>query len=134
MNLRKIHQLVGIGLVSLTLNGCDWVYRPDIQQGNIMTDTQIAQLRQGMTIGEVKKLFGTPVLEQTGLDELEASEKTALLGDGSSELGDEDEEDEKDLMKIEYVYFYQPGYGKSTRKRISLTFEDEKLVKFRVTT
>jgi hypothetical protein len=131
MNLRRTQSLIRILLLSLTLNGCYGLYRQDIQQGNLMTEMQITQLRQGMTPREVKKLLGTPVLVQTALDELDIDEKTPLLSSTSEKLLDNEE---KDLMRMEYVYFYQPGHGKSIQKRISLVFEDEKLMEFKMLT
>jgi outer membrane protein assembly factor BamE len=41
--------------------GCS-VYRPDIQQGNLITSEQVAQLKEGMTRLQVQALLGSPLL------------------------------------------------------------------------
>ena len=40
-------------------------YKPDIQQGNIITQTQVNQLKKGMTEKQVIAILGTPVAEKT---------------------------------------------------------------------
>ena len=47
-------------LVSLALTAC--VYRIDIQQGNLLEDTDIAQVEVGMTRSQVQFLLGTPMV------------------------------------------------------------------------
>ena len=37
-------------------------YRPDVQQGNIITKDMVEQLRPGMTRDQVRFLLGTPML------------------------------------------------------------------------
>lgn len=61
MNRRSI-LLAGIiiGLLGLILSGC--VYRPDVQQGNIITNSQVKSLRHGMRIRQVRSLLGDPLL------------------------------------------------------------------------
>ncbi len=44
---------------SLNLAGC--VYRIDIQQGNVVTQQQVNQLRPGMTPNQVRYIIGTPL-------------------------------------------------------------------------
>src|SRR5882672_7453552 len=56
----------------LCLAGCDsmrsWAptfvqpYRPDIQQGNVVTREMVEQLRESMTRDQVRFLLGTPLL------------------------------------------------------------------------
>jgi hypothetical protein len=129
MHFKRAYTLISLVLLSFSLTGFQWFYRPDIHQGNIITEKEIAQLRQGMTIREVKKIFGTPVLEQTALEELSTEHTKSSDGE---EVAIENEE--ADIMRMEYVYFYQTESNKPTRKRISLFFEDEKLIKFKVFT
>lgn len=52
-------------LISLTLalglTGCsDWVYRQDIQQGNVLEEEDLTQLQLGMTKRQVLVLLGSP--------------------------------------------------------------------------
>ena len=46
--------------MSLALAGC--VYRIDIQQGNLLDDTDIAEVEVGMTRSQVQFLLGTPMI------------------------------------------------------------------------
>ena len=47
-------------LVSLMLAAC--VYRIDIQQGNLLEDSNVAQVEVGMTRSQVQFLLGTPMV------------------------------------------------------------------------
>lgn len=60
----------GLGLVSgvLLLNGCAveryfLEYRVNVQQGNVVEQKNIAQLRPGMTRDQVRYVLGTPLLQ-----------------------------------------------------------------------
>lgn len=84
-----------------SLCGCQYpLYKADIQQGNIIKDEQLSRLKLGMTKFEVKSLFGSPMLNS--------------------------ETDDHWL----YVYYYKPGYGKSHRKKINLSFKKNQLSHF----
>ena len=56
----KFLQLSAAFGLLLTLNAC--IYKMDIHQGNVLEDTQIAQLETGMLKTEVISLLGTPQL------------------------------------------------------------------------
>jgi outer membrane protein assembly factor BamE len=59
--MRKI--LIPVLLVCLaTASGCS-VYRPTIQQGNILDPNQISKLKLGMSKRQVMFVMGTPLLE-----------------------------------------------------------------------
>lgn len=64
--LKQIKILLLI-LSCLLLAGCSifCIYRPTINQGNILCDDAIAQLRPGMTTDQVLYLMGTPILTNT---------------------------------------------------------------------
>ncbi|MGD8587350.1 MAG: outer membrane protein assembly factor BamE [Chromatiales bacterium] len=55
-------------ILGLTLTGCSsWsdlslVHTPDIQQGNIITPEQVAELKPGMSKRQVRFVLGTPLL------------------------------------------------------------------------
>src|SRR5690606_10713093 len=51
---------VGALVVGLVLSGC--AYRMDIQQGNIVEQEAIDQVREGMTRSQVQFLLGTPMI------------------------------------------------------------------------
>jgi len=54
--------------LAAVLGACSWVPRPiseykiDIQQGNVLTQDMVSQLRPGLTKDQVRFLLGTPVL------------------------------------------------------------------------
>jgi outer membrane protein assembly factor BamE len=48
--------------VLLTSLGACALYRPEIQQGNLITAEQVAQLKVGMTRTQVQAVLGTPLL------------------------------------------------------------------------
>ena len=52
-----------ISLILIGLAGCGLVYEQDIQQGNVVTDEMLNNLRLGMSKTEVKYYLGTPLLE-----------------------------------------------------------------------
>nr|WP_092013470.1 outer membrane protein assembly factor BamE [Marinobacter daqiaonensis] len=51
-------------LLLLTLTGCVFpgVYKINIQQGNIVTEEELAQLEPGMTRAQVHSALGTPLV------------------------------------------------------------------------
>jgi outer membrane protein assembly factor BamE len=44
--------------------GCSWshAYQPDIQQGNIVSQSMITQIKPGMTRDQVENILGQPIL------------------------------------------------------------------------
>lgn len=65
-------RLVLLCLISLSLlsTGCSWVKFPgvhkvDVQQGNIVDQEMIDQLRPGMTKSQVRFVLGTPLVVDT---------------------------------------------------------------------
>lgn len=64
------HMTVGIlavSLMSLSQSGCSAfaVYKIDIPQGTPLTQSQIAQVKIGMTMQQVRYLLGTPAVTNT---------------------------------------------------------------------
>ena len=47
-------------LGSAILSGC--VYRPDVQQGNLITTSEVKSIKKGMTASQVKSKLGDPLL------------------------------------------------------------------------
>jgi outer membrane protein assembly factor BamE len=83
---------------ALIISGCHIVYRPNIQQGNILQQSTIDQLKLGMTKEKVSYLLGSCVLQSPF-----------------------------QLDRQDYVYFFQPGYGEPLQKRVSLIFSNGRL-------
>jgi outer membrane protein assembly factor BamE len=92
-----IKRIISFFLVCI-LSACAIVYRPDIQQGNILTQSTIDQLKIGMTEEQVRYLLGSCVLEPVFQDN-----------------------------RSDYVYFYQPGHGESIQRHVTLFFSAGKL-------
>ena len=76
-------------------------YRPDVHQGNIITQEMVDQLRQGMTREQVRFMLGTPLL--------------------TSEF-------HKD--RWDYPYYLNPLKGQVQMRRLTVHFKDNKLERF----
>ncbi len=78
------------------------VHRIDVQQGNVVTQEQVDQLRPGMTRQQVRYLLGTPLIQDTFHPE-----------------------------RWDYVYYFKPGRGEPQETKITLVFRDERLHEIR---
>jgi outer membrane protein assembly factor BamE len=58
--LRRISALLALLGAAWILSGC--VYRPDIQQGNLLQIDDVDQVKAGMTRSQVRYLLGTPMI------------------------------------------------------------------------
>ena len=75
-------------------------YKPEIQQGNYVSQDIVAQLKPGMTREQVRFLLGTPLLT----DIFHAD-------------------------RWDYVYFREGTDGKREQRRVALFFADNKLAR-----
>ncbi len=61
-------RLAGLLFLAAAAAGCSWVPRPiseykiDIQQGNVLTQEMVSQLKPGLTKDQVRFILGTPIL------------------------------------------------------------------------
>jgi len=78
------------------LAGC--VYKVPVQQGNIITDKEVAKLHRGMSPNQVARVMGNPVLDNIYLSN-----------------------------KVIYVYTIQKGYRKRHERRLYVTFVNNKV-------
>jgi outer membrane protein assembly factor BamE len=65
-NCLRLHRLIPTTatiLIGIWLSGC--VYRIDIQQGNLLEQTDIDQVQVGMTRSQVQFLLGTPMVSDS---------------------------------------------------------------------
>ena len=88
--------------VSITLSGCGiipGVYKIDVQQGNVVTQDMVDQLRPGMTQRQVRFIMGTPLIQDTFHPE-----------------------------RWDYLYSLKSGRSDRVQERISLNFDDNRLV------
>jgi outer membrane protein assembly factor BamE len=76
-------------------------YRPDVHQGNIITQEMVDQLRLGMTREQVRFMLGTPML--------------------TSEFHKE---------RWDYPYYLNPRTGPVQTRRLTVYFKDNKLERF----
>ena len=86
--------LVGL----LALAGCSFpgVYKIDIQQGNVVTQDMIDQLRPGMSRRQVRFIMGNPLLTDTF-----------------------------HTNRWDYLYSLQPGGGERQQERMTLIFNEK---------
>ncbi|RME33385.1 MAG: outer membrane protein assembly factor BamE, partial [Gammaproteobacteria bacterium] len=78
-----------------------WVYRIDVQQGNVVTQEMLAQLRPGMDKRKVRYIMGTPLVIDTFHQD-----------------------------RWDYIYSYRGGRSWTReQRRVSLYFEDDRLVR-----
>lgn len=73
-------------------------YKIDIQQGNVITQEMINQLRPGMTRAQVQYVMGTPLVEDTF-----------------------------NRDRWDYVYSLQPGGKEREQKTVTLLFDNDQL-------
>ncbi|MCW3150646.1 outer membrane protein assembly factor BamE [Stutzerimonas stutzeri] len=89
--------LTSLTLVGLfALAGCSFpgVYKVDIQQGNVVTQDMIDQLRPGMTRKQVRFIMGNPLITDTF-----------------------------HANRWDYLYSIQPGGSPRQQERVSLVFD-----------
>lgn len=83
-----------------SLTGLVDPYRIDVRQGNYVDQDMVAQLRKGMTRDQVRFVLGTPLVVDAFRDN-----------------------------RWDYVYLYVPGEGESQSRKLSVFFEDDRLMR-----
>ena len=103
MNYRRKLNTALLTITLLATAGCSFpgVYKIDIQQGNVVTQDMVDQLRPGLTKRQVQYVMGTPLIQGTF-----------------------------DQSRWDYVYSLQPGGKARQQESISLHFEDGQLSHF----
>jgi outer membrane protein assembly factor BamE len=76
-------------------------YRPDVHQGNIVTQEMVDQLRIGMSREQVRFMLGTPLM--------------------TSEFHKE---------RVDYIYYLNPRRGPIQNRRLTMHFKDNRLDRF----
>ncbi|HHJ39716.1 MAG: hypothetical protein AXA67_08440 [Methylothermaceae bacteria B42] len=90
------HLIIITYFASLVLTGC--VYKIDIQQGNIVSQSQVDQLKPGMNPDQVRYVMGTPLL----MDPFHPN-------------------------RWDYVYSFQKGGKAMELQHLTLLFRDQQL-------
>ena len=90
-------------IASLSLTGCSkpgyhLVHKIDIQQGNVVTQEELNQLKPGMTRRQVQYIMGSPMI---------------------ADVFHQD--------RWDYIYLLQPGYGEPSSEHVTLYFEADAL-------
>lgn len=93
-------------LMLASLAGCSYfqfpgVYKLEIQQGNIITQEMVDQLKPGMTKRQVRFILGTPLLADTF-----------------------------NANRWDYFYSLRDPQGETAKERITVFFQDDKLTHF----
>jgi outer membrane protein assembly factor BamE len=86
-------------LVSLSLSGC--VYKIDVQQGNIITNRDVAKIHRGMSAIAVEQILGEPLL------------RNIYKGN-----------------QMYYVYTMKQGHKKMHRRNLTIYFSHNKVTHF----
>lgn len=63
--LNRLRCLISAAILGSLLLAGGCVYRIDVQQGNLLEETDIAAVKPGMTRSQVRFLLGTPMIEDT---------------------------------------------------------------------
>jgi outer membrane protein assembly factor BamE len=58
--MQKLITLLVFAMLAVSVAGCHIVYKPDVQQGNLLDKKTVDQLKPGMTKHQVLVLMGTP--------------------------------------------------------------------------
>ncbi len=98
--MHVFNRLSVLFVVSLALGGCGIIYKPDIQQGNLLEKSEVQQLHPGMSKTQVVALLGTPSV-------------TSPL----------------DANRWDYVSTYQHRGGKIVHHLMTVIFKDGTLVR-----
>ncbi|TDR50417.1 SmpA/OmlA family protein [Halomonas ventosae] len=98
--MQKLTRIVTLSLALLMISGCSYfgVYKRDLPQGNLVTEAMVEQLRPGMSRQQVVDLMGSPLLEAPF-----------------------------DASQWDYVYRLDEAYGGVEQRRVTLTFQGERL-------
>lgn len=100
-----IKKIIALSILSLMIGACStshfpWVYRIDLEQGNIVDPDDLTQLTVGMSQRQVKYLLGSPMIQDTFNQD-----------------------------RWDYFHSYETGKGVVTRELVTLYFEGDNLAK-----
>lgn len=88
-------------LLGAVLSGCSgWVYKADVQQGNMIDEDAVAKLSVGMSKRQVLFLLGSPAIQ-----------------------------DMFHATRWDYVYYLKPGRGEPKLKSLSIYFDGDNVTR-----
>lgn len=88
-------------LLTTVLTACSnpvWIYKVDVQQGNLISERDTKKLKTGMTMAEVRQIMGEPVAIDTF-----------------------------NTQRWNYIYTLQLNGGKIKRRSLTLIFKNDRL-------
>ena len=99
--MKKILNIVCLTAMLGALVSCSIfrVYRPNIQQGNVVTSTQLKSIHRGMSRQQVINQLGYPVLSNIYYPD-----------------------------RLIYLYSYEPAYGQLTSQYLIVSFRNNKVI------
>jgi len=99
-----MYRFLSIALLTVLVSSCSvvdpWIYKINKQQGNITKQKQVDKLEIGMTKEQVQFIMGTPMSVNSF-----------------------------NTDRWDYIYTYKPGHGELTRNNLTLSFDDNQLIK-----
>lgn len=57
-----MNKIISILALSIFISGCA-IYKPEVQQGNALSNNTVSQLQRGMSKAQVASLLGNPLLQ-----------------------------------------------------------------------
>ncbi|WP_136068299.1 outer membrane protein assembly factor BamE [Modicisalibacter radicis] len=102
--MQNLIKTVIFSLALVLVSGCSYlgVYKRDLPQGNLITEDMLEQLEPGMSREQVQYVMGSPLLETPFDDD-----------------------------QWDYVFRLDEAYGDVIYKRLTLTFDNDRLVDMR---
>ncbi len=99
--MQKLTGIITLSAVLLLSSGCSYfgVYKRDLPQGNLVTANMVGQLQPGMSRDQVVNVMGRPLLEAPF-----------------------------DANEWDYVFRLDEAYGGVEQRRVTLTFDGDRLV------
>ncbi|MCD0502545.1 outer membrane protein assembly factor BamE, partial [Bordetella petrii] len=92
---------VTVALAGCTSDKWGFPYKAPVQQGNWITQEQVALLQPGMTREQVRFALGSPTL-------------TSVLH----------------ADRWDYPYYFKPGYGKAQERKFTVWFDNDRLTRW----
>jgi len=89
-----------ISIISLTLiiSGCA-IYKPEVQQGNALSNATVSQLQRGMSKAEVASLLGNPLLQDNFRSD-----------------------------RWDYIFYNGKGNSQNNKQSLTLLFKNDQLI------
>lgn len=93
-------KLISLVLIGMLLSGCSLfrTHKMDVEQGNIIKESDVEKLHVGMSESQVKDVMGNPVLVNIFTPN-----------------------------RLDYIYTFRAGYGRPIEKRVICVFQNGRL-------